>query len=160
MMKGCKFLADKKRLKLGFPFFPDFQLPGKRKFSKKIPRNPGKFPGSRKFLWIRKSRNFRENFPGIFLEPDYFAIFSDFQHFRSNFWQTWFKFFNFFDKLRNNFWSHMHFVLKNLASFKKQFLVSKKKIKICTTAFFMSEWWILVPLKSLLMYKKFPGFPT
>ena len=28
---------------LGFPFFPDFQLPGKRKVFKKFFRNPGKY---------------------------------------------------------------------------------------------------------------------
>ena len=63
-----------------FPFFLDFQLPGKRKISIKfsgIPENS-----------LRDSQNlgsFREIFAGNFFELDYFVIFSDLQHSRFNF---------------------------------------------------------------------------
>ena len=56
---------------LGFPFFPEFQLFGKREVFKKI-------PGILKILGISGMQE-------VFLELDYFAIFSDFEHLRSNF---------------------------------------------------------------------------
>ena len=57
----CK--AQNSNINLEFPFFTDFQLPGKREIFITI---PGKLPG-------------------IFLELNYFVIFSDFEHFRSKF---------------------------------------------------------------------------
>ena len=59
-------------VQLGFSFFPNFQLIGKRKLF-------NNFPGISENL--RDPKNLPKNFP----EVDSFDIFYDFHHFRSNF---------------------------------------------------------------------------
>ena len=58
---------------LGFPFFPDFQLPGKWKNFRNFPEIPGNFrdPGNPRN--IRDLGNSGEIFSGKFSELDYLA---------------------------------------------------------------------------------------
>ena len=98
---------QKNRLQLGFPFFPNFQLPEKRKIFKKF----GKFP---------------RKFPSNFSRAKLFCLFFWFSAFQTSFLAFCYvvltnlvSIFQFFRQIKKKIFISEAFCLKNFANFEK-----------------------------------------